>query len=97
VINGFSKANGEPLSTYCIFNDCRPKLQRIASLLIKALKVLSTGPSFYFVHGDLTADNVYYFDMGPKKYLTVTDMKYNAVPISDVSLKAWTKDLSRVG
>jgi hypothetical protein len=43
------------------------------------------------------ADNIYYYDMGPKKYLTITDMKYNAVPVTEASLKSWTKDLSRVG
>lgn len=48
VINSFKKPNGEPLSHYCIFNDCRPKLQKIATLMVKALKVLATGPSFYF-------------------------------------------------
>jgi len=65
--------------------------------MIKALKVLATGPSFYFVLENMSADSFYYFDMGPEKYITVTDMKYNAVPITDASLKPWVKDLSKVG
>jgi len=35
--------------------------------------------------------------MGKTKYLTLTDMKYNAVPITDAALKPWIKDLSQVG
>lgn len=35
--------------------------------------------------------------MGPSKYVTITDMKYNAMPTSDPTLKPWVKDLSRVG
>jgi len=27
--------------------------------------------------------------MGPTKYLTFTDMKYNAVPITDKKLSPW--------
>lgn len=97
MINAFANPNGEPLSHYCIFNSCRPKLQKIASLLIKSLKILATGPSFYFILENMTADNVYYFDMGPEKYVTITDMKYNAVPITDAALKPWVGDLHNVG
>lgn len=65
--------------------------------MIKALKVLATGPSFYFILENMTTDNVYYFDMGPEKYVTITDMKYNAVPITDAALKPWVGDLHNVG
>ena len=36
-LNAFEKANGEPLSNYCIFNDCRTKLKKISTLLLKGL------------------------------------------------------------
>lgn len=35
--------------------------------------------------------------MGEKKYLTYTDMKYNAVPVTDKTLAPWLKDMNKVG
>jgi len=35
--------------------------------------------------------------MGPTKYLTYTDMKYNAVPITDKRLSPWLGDMDKVG
>jgi hypothetical protein len=42
-LNAFPRANGEPLSTYCIFDNCRTKLQKIATLMVKGLKIIASG------------------------------------------------------
>lgn len=50
---------------------------------MQGLEVLAGGigsSAVYYVVNEITPDNIYYFDMGPEKYLTFTDMKYNAVP-----------------
>jgi len=96
-INAFEKANGEPLSNYCIFNNCRTKLQRIATLMVKGLKIIASGSQYFYSVNKITTDNIYYFDMGPTKYLTYTDIKYNAIPITDKKLAPWLKDLHKIG
>jgi len=50
---------------------------------LKGLKVLANGAPEYYEVNQLNEDNIFYFDMGPSKYLTFTDMKYNAVPVTD--------------
>jgi len=45
----------------------------------------------------IDADNIYYFDLGEQKYLTFTDMKYNAVPIEDKSRAPWLNDMHLCG
>jgi len=49
------------------------------------------------VFENLSADSIYYFDMGTEKYISLTDMKYNAVPVTDPSLRPWVKDLHKIG
>lgn len=81
MINVFERANGNPLSHVCIFNDCRTKLKAICTMLMTGLKTVASGETFYFEVDKITVDNIYYFDLGPDKWLTFTDMKFNAVPI----------------
>lgn len=81
VLNAFDRANGQPLAHVCIFENCRTKLKNISTMLMKGLKVIASGSMFYFEVDRITTDNIYYFDLGPDKFLTFTDMKYNTVPI----------------
>jgi hypothetical protein len=93
VVNAFNRANGEPLSNYCIFNDCRSKLKSIADLLVKGIKVLASGTEFFFEVEKIDADNIYYFDLGGEKYLSYTNMRYNAIPYLKKERSPWVNDL----
>ena len=44
---------GETLAQVCIEDDCRSRLANIAKYILTALKVLSTGPTSYFVIGNM--------------------------------------------
>jgi hypothetical protein len=96
-VNAFNRANGEPLSNYCIFNDCRPKLKTISELLVKGLKILGSGTEFFFEVDKITADNIYFFDLGEERYLSFTSMRYNAIPYLKKTRKPWIKDMNMVG
>lgn len=65
--------------------------------MLKGLKIIASGTQFFFVVNEITPDNIFYFDMGPTKYLTYTDMKYNAVPVTDKKLSPWLKDMHKCG
>lgn len=81
----------------CIFNNCRPNLKRITKLLLKGLKVVASGTEYYLSVRNISPDNIYYFDMGATKYLTFTDMRFNAVPLKDNRLAPWPEDMHKVG
>jgi hypothetical protein len=93
VVNAFNRANGEPLSNYCIFNDCRSKLKTIANLLVKGIKILASGTEFFFEVEKITADNIYFFDLGGETYLSYTSMRYNAIPYLKKDRAPWVNDM----
>jgi len=90
-------ADGELLSTLCIFGDCRQKLKKLSTLLLKGLKIIASGTSFFYEIENITPDNIYYFDMGVNKYLTFTDIRYNHVPFTDPKRAPWSNDMDKVG
>jgi hypothetical protein len=65
--------------------------------LLKGLRVLTSGSEFFYVIENLSVDSVYFFDMGPTKYMTFTDMKYNSVPVIEKKLAPWRSDMDKCG
>ena len=60
------------------------------------IKVASTGTCTNSINLNI-ADNIYYYENGKNVFITITDMKYNRNPISDITLKPWKKDMDDIG
>ena len=81
--NAFSNPLGDSLSQYFIMQSCRDRLRFIGQALYKALKVLATGPSSYFKIENINSDNVFYYERGLNRFITITDVRYNEQPEND--------------
>lgn len=62
---------------------CRDRLKFIGQALFKALKVLATGPTSYFKIENLNSDNIFYYERGLNRFITITDFRYNKEPEND--------------
>lgn len=81
--NVFSQPLGISLSKYCILQSCKDRFRFIGGSLFKALKIIATGPSTFFKIENLSPDNVFYYERGLNRFITITDFRYNKQPEND--------------
>lgn len=81
--NVFEHPLGISLSKTCIMRSCRDRLRFIGKALYKALKLIATGPSTFFKIEHINPDNIFYYERGLNKFITITDFRYNEEPEND--------------